>query len=316
MVPNIADLSVIIVNFNTRDFVNICLSSIYARPFVGKLEVIVVDNDSRDGSVEMLRSKFKDVRLILNRRNIGFAAANNQGARIAAGEYFLLLNPDTELLGDALNTLYLFISSHPNVAIVAPLLVDESHSNQASCRKFPTIWQEVVKAVGAPRYLPNHPIFGFSSISDYENDCEIDQPQGACLLVRKDALDSGIVFDEQFYMYYEEVDLCYRIKKRGWGIWFVPGAHVVHFSGKSFSRNMPRMIFHIYRSKFLFFKKHHCFIRQVVIYLLTMYEMVYRCVVYSMMGLLRPERRKECTLRIKGYLRVLIGFSTGRLSES
>jgi GT2 family glycosyltransferase len=303
------------VNFNTRSFIENCLRSIFSCPFAGKSEVIVVDNNSTDGSVEVLRRNFLGVRLIRNQVNVGFAVANNQGLKIATGKYILLLNPDTEILSDALDILYRFIVSHPEAAIVAPMLVDGGHKRQPSCRRFPSVWQEMVKAIGFPKYLPDHPLFGFSNACDYRSAHKIDQPQGACLLARRDALEEDCVFDGRFYMYYEEVDLCYRMRKRGWEIYFVPEARVIHFSGKSFSKNMPRMIFHIYRSKFLFFKKHYGIVTQSLVYFLTIVEMVYRGAIYSFIGLFHYKRRREIKLRLKGYIHVLSRFSAGRISE-
>lgn len=263
----------------------------------------------------MLHRDFPGVRLIPNQENVGFAVANNQGLKIATGRHILLLNPDTEVLPHAVNILHRFMIDHPEAAIAAPMLIDEKHERQPSCRKFPSMRQEIMKAIGFPRYLPDHPLFGFSNFCDYRSVHKIDQPQGACLLIRRDALEEDYVFDSRFYMYYEEVDLCYRVKKRGWEIYFVPEARVVHLSGKSFSKNMERMIFYIYRSKFLFFKKHYGVMKQSLLYLLTIIEMVYRSAIYSLIGLFHYRRREEIGLRLKGYMRVLARFSEGRISE-
>jgi len=309
------EVSIVIVNYNTKDYVARCLKSIYNNKFHAKFEVIVIDNNSTDDSVAVLRQLFPRIRLVENKKNQGFAYANNQGTKAATGNYVLLLNPDTEVLPDALNVLYAFMNNHKDAAIAAPMLVDENRKRQASCRKFPGIWQEIVKAVGFPKYTPDHALLGYCDIRDWGKTQEVDQPQGACLMIRREVLSDGRVFDEDFYMYYEEVDLCYRVRKNGWRIYFVPAARVVHFSGKSFSQNMPRMIFHIYRSKFLFFRKHCDLTKQMFVYVLTLGEMVYRIAVYSVIGIVKRGENQELRFRIKGYRRVFRQFMMGNLDE-
>lgn len=312
---NKAEISIIIVNYNTKDYMMRCLRSIYKNRLAAPFEVIVVDNNSMDGSVAALQRAFPDARIIANRKNLGFAHANNQGMRIAAGQWLLLLNSDTEVLPQALNVLNDFMRNHEEAAIAAPMLVDENGERQISCRRFPGIWQEIVKAVGFAKFMPDHNVLGYCGVVDWSRTQEVDQPQGACLMVRRDALSGGRIFDEDFYMYYEEVDLCYRLRKNGWRIYFVPAASVVHFSGKSFSKNMPRMIFHIYRSRFLYYKKHCSLMKQTAIYLLTLGEMIYRTAVYALIGMMNRSEYDEVRLRIKGYCRVFTHFATGDLAE-
>jgi len=309
------DLSIIIVNYNTKDYIKECLYSIFSNTDDARIEVIVVDNNSHDNSVEMIKKEFSQVKLIANSDNVGFGQANNQGVRTSEGRYLLLLNPDTKILPKSLNILYQFMETHPKVGIAAPMLLNDDLSLQRSCRAFPGLWREFSKALGFFTYMPSHPLFGSSTASRWDHDKiqAVDQPQGACLMIRRDVLEDKDIFDRRFYMYYEEVDLCYRIKKKNWQIYFVPDAKIIHYAGKSFSKNMPRMIYHLYKSKFLFYKKHYNIFKQSMLYFLTLLEMVYRITIFSLIGLIYIERKKEVSLRRQGYLRVLLSFSLGRL---
>lgn len=309
------DLSIIIVNFNTKEYIKNCLNPIFEGLNSVNVEIIVVDNNSADGSVEMLKNDFPMVKLIANDKNVGFGQANNQGVRISKGRYILLLNSDTKILPKSIDILYNFMETHSEVGIAAPKLLNDDLSLQRSCRDFPGLWRDINKALGFFKYLPNHSLFGRIHIKGWDHDKiqQVDQPQGACLIVRRDVLEGEDIFDKQFYMYYEEVDLCYRAKKKNWRIYFIPEAKVIHYSGKSFSKNMPRMIFHIYKSKFLFYKKHFNIIKQSLLYLLILFEMVYRITVYGFIGIVKAQLREEVRLRIKGYCDVLSNFAQGKL---
>lgn len=312
---NTTDLSIVIVNFNTKEYIKTCLNSIFKNVTAIKYEIIVVDNNSNDGSVEMLKKEFPMVKLSANNKNLGFAEANNEGVRLSKGRYLLLLNPDTKVLPNSINLLFKFIENYPDIGIVAPMLLNEDMSLQRSCRIFPGLLYTISKAFGFPKYMPNHPLLGSVRIKGWDHDKikEVDQPQGACLMIRRNILDSNDIFDKRFYMYYEEVDLCYRVKKKKYRIYFIPDAKVIHYSGKSFSKNMPRMIYYMYKSKFLFYKKHFNIIKQSLLYLLILFEMVYRISIYSYIGLTTSQRRKEVKLRIKGYVNVLSNFMNGKL---
>lgn len=312
----VCKLSIIIVSYNTKDYLRKCLHSIHKDTSIDEFEIIVVDNNSKDGSPHMLRKEFPHVRLIENETNKGFAVANNQGFRLSNGTYIVLLNPDTEILSNSMTTLYEFMESHPEAGIAAPMLLNGDMSLQRSCRDFPSLWHDIVKGFGFPKFVPNHPVFGSVHLKGWDHDAvqEVSQPQGACMIVRRDALDVKDIFDDRFFMYYEEVDLCYRVRQNNYKIFFMPDARVIHYGGKSFTKNMPRMIYHMYRSKLLFYKKHFSVVQQAALYFFIPLEMIYRILVYTFIGFWQPRRRAEIRLRIKGYCRVLSIFVRGALS--
>jgi GT2 family glycosyltransferase len=310
------ELSIIVVNFNTKSYLERCVSSIIKNGQSVENEIIVVDNNSSDGSVPLVKKDFPQVRLIENMRNVGFARANNQAIVEAQGVYFLFLNPDAEVLPGALGILVDFIKQRPRVGLVAPMLLNSDGSLQRSCRDFPSLKLELSKAVGLTKNFPQHSLFGHVRRKDWDHDriAEVDQPMGACLLVSRTALEKAGYFDERFFMYYDDVDLCYRIAARGFKIFFIPEAKVIHHLGKSFSKNMPRMLYHIYRSKFLFYKKHYNFIKQFAVYQLTMIEMLYRLAVYGFLSIIKPRDRTEISLRERAYAYIFFRFVTGQLT--
>ena len=230
-------VSVIIVNWNTKEHLRRCLQSLTQHPALRTLhlEIIVVDNASVDGSAEMVRCEFPHVRLIANDRNLGYAAANNQGAKIAKGRYLLLLNPDTIVPKEAIVRLVEFAESHPDAGIVAPKLVYPDGSLQPSVRSFPTPTALLFSALGLDRFFPKSRIFGRYRMTwfRYDQVAEVDQPMASALLVRKNAWEQIGGMDEEMPIFFNDVDFCWRLKKAGWRIYFVPDAVIVHHHGAS-----------------------------------------------------------------------------------
>jgi GT2 family glycosyltransferase len=257
-------LTVIIVSWNTRELLDKCLRSLRAQldgPKLGltDVDVFVVDNMSADGSADMVAANHEWVHLIKNCENRGFAAANNQILGNVKSPYVLLLNPDTELFSGALDKLLQFLEDHPKAGIVAPQLLNSDGSVQRSCRKFPTFSGMSYELLGFSRMMPGVSRFREYKMLDWQHDDEreVDQPEGACLLVRKTVLDQIGIFDEGFFMLFEEVDLCYRAKAAGWEIWFTPSARVVHHYGQSIKQVKAKMILSSHRGLYRFWFKHY-----------------------------------------------------------
>ncbi|HEY9713590.1 MAG TPA: glycosyltransferase, partial [Chroococcales cyanobacterium] len=191
--------------------------------------------------------------------NKGFAAANNQALKVCQGRYVLLLNPDTEIEPGALKTLIDFLDSHPRAAIVAPQLLNSDGSVQRSCRAFPTFSGMLFELIGMSKIFPNQPRFREYKMLDWNHDDErqVDQPEGACLMIRRSVIDAVGILDEGFFMLFEEVDWCYRIKEAGWQIWFTPTARVVHHYGQSIKQVKAKMILSSHRGLYRFWSKHY-----------------------------------------------------------
>jgi len=248
------DLSIIIVNFNTKDLLRNCLNSISKNTKGIDYEIIVVDNASNDGSVEMLKKEFPEVKLICNRENLGFARANNQGIKIAEGRNILFLNPDTWVLNNAISKMVNFIERHKDIGVVgSKLYKNEKREYHPSIRKFTKPIYIFLS------FLPLAKLF-LSIYNKYflnKNRIKIvDWLSGAALLVKRELLDKIGFFDENFFMYSEEEDLCYRAYKSGYKICYFPEAEIIHFKGKSTESRRIESCRYFWESKLYFFQKY------------------------------------------------------------
>lgn len=246
-------VSVCLVSYNTRDLLRACLRSVESSEPAA--EIVVVDNASADGSADLVRREFPDARLIVNRENRGFAAAMNQALRAATGDYLLLLNPDAELVGDALPRLVAFLESRPSVAAVGPRLVYGDGRPQHAAFAFPTLWQVLLDFFPLHGRLLDSPLNG--RYPPAEAPHPIDHPLGACMLLRRAALEDVGLLDEGFFIYAEEVDWCLRAKRRGWEIYHLPEALAVHHAGQATRQARGRMFVELHRSRFRLYRKHY-----------------------------------------------------------
>jgi len=271
-------LSVVVVTWNSACDIDACIDSIdYGHEF----EVIVVDNASTDATPENVR-RHHHIRLIENPRNEGYARANNQGIKLATGEYLLLLNPDTRIELGALDALSLYLDAHPAVGAVAPRLISPDGKTQLSIRSLPTAASLFWELIGLARLFPKNRVFGRWKMKyfDYERTAEVEQPMASCLMLRRTALDSiqlqasssklqapdsglaacGLrleaVMDERFPIFFNDVDLSKRMADAGWKTTYFPDARVVHRHGASTSQVRAKMIRESHRSAFRYLRKH------------------------------------------------------------
>src|ERR1700722_13610608 len=224
-----ASLCIIIVSYNVRDRLRDCLRDLSGQ------RVIVVDNASSDSSAAMVRAEFPAVELIANTDNRGFAAACNQGIAASTEEFILILNPDTLATPAALQALLDVMRAEPHAGACGPRIVNPDGSLQPSCRRFPTLPRLLLDEFGLGKLFPRSKFFGDYRMTWWAHDQlrEVDQLMGAALLLRRAALEQVGTFDERFFMYFEEVDLCLRLRDAGWKVLFVPAAKVIHHGGQS-----------------------------------------------------------------------------------
>ena len=297
------DLSVIVVNWNTRDLLAQCLESIYANPPAGEFEIIVVDNASADGSAAMVRERFSSVTLIENQHNPGFAAANNQAIERALGGYLLLLNPDTVVMSDALDALVRFMDNYPAAGAAGSMLLNSDSSLQLSCHPYPTIGRELWRLLHLDYLYP----LGAYPMEKWPTDRPrmVDTVRGASLLVRKEVIEQVGLLDETFFMYSEEVDWCARINDGGWRIYWVPDSQIVHFGGQSTRQIPTEMFLQLYRAKLMYFRKHggpfsgHLY--KAVLLIASMFRVLFAPVAW----LLMPDKRDEYARTMADYRRLL-----------
>lgn len=267
------DLAIVVVSYNTRALLRACLKSVVASVDQGSLraQVIVVDNASTDDSVAMVSQCFPQAHLIANENNVGFAAANNQALRWLGFDggadapppgqlprYILLLNPDTEVRGQALATLVSFLDAHRQVGAAGARLVYPDGRPQHSAFGFPGIAQTFLDFFPINHRLANSRINGRYPARWYEGGpFPVDHPLGACLMVRREVVEEVGLLDERFFMYCEEIDWCMRIKRLGWGIYCVPQAEVVHREAQSTGQFRQAMFVALWRSRLLLYDKHY-----------------------------------------------------------
>ena len=252
------DVSVVIVNWNTREILRDCLVSVYANTKDVEIEVIVIDNGSSDGSVEMVESEFPQAKIIANTENRGFAAANNQGMAVARGRYVLLLNSDTIVLDGAIDKATAFADSHPRAGITGCRILNRDKTLQPSCFMFPSVLNMLLLGTYLPKVFPKSRFFGREQMTwwDRSDVREVDVVTGCFMLVRREAIEQVGLMDEQFFMYAEETDWCYRFKEAGWQVMFTPDAEINHLGGASAEKVRAKMVLQWRKSMLLFFRKY------------------------------------------------------------
>lgn len=261
------DVSVVVVSFNTRDVLRECLQTLVREAGSVRYETIVVDNASQDGSADMIEQEFPGAALIRSEVNLGFAAANNRGFTIAKGRYVVLLNSDAFLRSGALPKAMEYMDSDPRIGLGGARLVGRDDSWQPSARMFPSLANDLLTLSGLSAKYPHSRLFGRfdRTWADPNQAAEVDWVPGAFSIIPRRVLDSVGYFDESFFLYYEEVDLCRRIKAAGYSIWYWPDVVVVHLGGESsktiehltMSSAGSQLTLWRMRSALLYYRKHH-----------------------------------------------------------
>jgi GT2 family glycosyltransferase len=252
------ELSIVIVSWNVCDLLRACLASIEASREDLRVEVIVVDGGSNDGSPEMVRVAFPEVELVVKKENLGFPKGNNIGISRSSGRYVMLLNPDTEVVDEALGEMLAFADAHPDVGVIGAQLLNPDGSVQSSRRRFPTLATGVFESTWLQPIAPKS-ILRYFYVEDLPDDkvTDVDWVTGACLLARRDVVDAVGLLDEDYFMYSEELDWCRRIKDAGWRVVYFPAAQIIHHVGKSSEQAVTERHINFQRAKLRYFRKYH-----------------------------------------------------------
>ncbi|MBN2020384.1 MAG: glycosyltransferase family 2 protein [Sedimentisphaerales bacterium] len=299
------DVSIIIVNWNTRPILRDCLRSVFEQTSGLEYEVIVVDNASTDGSVKMVKSEFPQAIVIANSDNRGFAAGNNQAIAIAKGRYVLLLNSDTIVLSNAVSKAVVFADAHPNAAAVGCRILNPDGSLQRSCFMFPTLLNMILSSTYLYKLFPRSRFFGRESMTwwDYDTVRAVDVIKGCFMLVRRQAIEQAGVMDQRFFMYCEETEWCFRLKKAGWQIFYTPDAEIIHIHGASTERADGVMYLQQRGSRLLFMRKHGGFPAYVAARILTALFFLARVPYWLGKAIVCRSKRDDCLRRVGLYIR-------------
>lgn len=292
----IMDLSVVIVNYNVALLLDECLQSVKDQTSCSH-EIIVVDNNSSDESVDMLREKHPDIKVIKNQTNVGFAKANNQAFREAKGRYIFMLNPDTIVLNSAVDRLVGFMDNFHEAGACGPKVLNPDWSLQRNCHHFPTVSMRLVEHLQLAKKYPSSKLFGkeFMTYWNYDEIRPVNWITGCALLLRSSILKDLGMLDEQYFMYSEETDICYRMNKAGYRVMFYPEAEIIHYWGRSVVSLDNEEIYsdsaikYLLESKYYFFKKNYGYIWLI---LLEIVDIAFYISVYTK-NMFRKDKKKR-----------------------
>jgi len=271
-------LSIVLVCWNNKAYLDPCLESLYTTGMRHPFDVIVVDNGSTDGSQQMLAEKYPQVKIIQNDKNLGLGKASNQGIEATQGRFILLLNNDTLVNGPSFDAMVDFLEKDPTVGAVGGKVLNPDGSVQSCYNYFSTIGEEFLIATRLGElFRPGYP-----AVMDADEIKSVDWLTSACLMIRRAALDEVGLLDENYFIYGDEADLQYRIKKAGWEIYYLPDATTIHYGGRSMTRWPRRKL--VYRGKLLFYKKHYgslkTFLLRVILGIISFVKMLYWSILY------------------------------------
>lgn len=309
------DISIIVVNWNTVDMLRDCLTSVVQNLDDLDAEVIVIDNASSDGSQEMVEREFQNVVLIKNKENVGFAAANNQGFRIAKGEYVLLLNSDTIVHGDVLKQSVNYLAEHKSVGAMGCRVLNTDGSVQLTCSEFPTLTNLLVMSSGlwklkSPRW------FGKYLMTDWQRDSErsVEVISGCYLLLRQEVIREVGPLDEHFFFFGEETDWCYRIRSAGWQLMFAPVGEITHHGGGSVKKLNHKRDLLLTNSKVKLHRKHGGLVAASVCWLILAFFNATRAVFWTLRNMVSSSPvTKERALHFRRVFLALGNAWSGRI---
>jgi hypothetical protein len=310
----------VIVSWNAKRYLAECLESLEHQCGTVHAEVIVVDNASSDGSPDLIARQFPHVRLIRNTENTGFARANNVGIRCSGGEYICLVNSDVTFVSDCFAPMVRYMQEHPDVALLGPKMLSAEGEVRRSTMRFPTVWNSFCRALGLDGAFRGSRFFGGQLMADFDHQHTVDAEvlNGWFWMARRSAVDEVGLLDEQFFMYGEDIDWCYRFRQAGKRIVFFAEAEAIHYGGASSANAPVRFYLEMYRAGWQFWRKHHGRIAQAGFLASIGVHHILRAAGYAVLYLARPSQRAQNQLKIQrslACLRWLQGVCFGKPKE-
>jgi GT2 family glycosyltransferase len=299
MVQNSMDISVVIVAWKAKPYVELCLDSLEKAPPQRSMEVLVVDNASGDGTVEMIETKYPWVKLIKSAENLGFSRGNNVAIRQCQGRYIALVNPDVIVFPGCLDALADFLDQNPKVGDVGPRVFNPDMTMQSTCRRFPTLWNNFCDSSGLATRFKGKRIFAGEHMFYFPHDrtLAVDVIVGCFSFIRREAFDQVGLLDEELFMYGDDVDWCRRARNAGWEMVFYPGAQAIHDRGKTTAPYPVRFAVAQQRSVLHYWKKHHGFLGVLGIRSLMVFHHLLRYVAALVTSLGRSQIGSERAVR-------------------
>jgi GT2 family glycosyltransferase len=313
--PQVIDLSIVIVNWNTRDMTLDCLRSMTAQLGAHSSQIIVVDNCSHDDSVEAILSEFPAVTVMVNQENLGFAKANNRGMRECTGHYVCLINSDVLLRDGCLPLLYDYMEHHPEIGVLGPRILNRDLTLQESCKQFPTLWNSFCRALALDTIFPSCRLFSSQLMKywSHEDTRPVDILSGCFWMVRREALEAVGRLDERFFMYAEDKDWCKRYWSAGWPVVYYPGAEAIHLAEGSSSRDPVRFYLEMNRANLRYWRKHYGLGGQLAIHAILLLHNSLRIFAAFAVCVLRPSQRESAFLKLRRSTAVMKSLLSGAL---
>lgn len=307
------NVSIIIVNWNAREPLHNCLKSICTHEREVDYEIIVVDNASTDGSVEMVKKAWPSVALVQNSKNLGFAQANNIGIHQSTGQYVCLINPDVVVLQGCIRNLIEFMDRNPRVGMTGPRILNPDLTLQPSCRHFPSIWNNLCQALALNHLLPKSRFFSGSFMNYWAHDTlqKVDTIGGMFWMVRRQAINEAGFLDEDFFLYGEDIDWCRRFHAAGWDIMFYPGAEAVHLGGASSSIAPIKFYIEMQKADLQYWRKHHGRVGKAGYMVVTLLNNALRAVARTLQYMFCPPARETACFKLRrslAYIRWVFRF--------
>jgi len=296
------DISIIIVNYNTKQILLQCLESLYRENKRCFLEIIVVDNASTDGSPEAVEQKFPNVIVIRNEKNLGFSRANNIGIMHCKGQYLCLVNSDIEVLSDCLEQMYCYMEDHNSIGILGPKILNPDLSLRVNCKTFPNLWKTFCRSLALNKIFPTSELFSDVLMTYFPHDVirSVDVVPGCFLMVRREAMDKVGLLDENFFIYAEDKDWCRRFRTAGWDVVFFPYAEVIHYAGKSAAAAPVRFLIERLKSNSYYWGKYHSRPAQIMYSGLLLLHYLIRTLGALVASIVKPSQKLKYLSQLQG----------------
>ncbi len=298
---NVKEISIVIVNWNTKEYLNRCLESIIKDTKNYNTEIIVVDNDSTDGSVEFINNIFTDIKVINNDVNLGFAKGNNIGIKECTGKYVCLINPDVVVLNGCFTQLYKYMEQNPEIGLIGPQILNSEGLIQRSCMSFPTLWNNFCNAFALDSLFPRMKLFSSLMMRYWGHNtiCTVNVINGCFWMVRKKAIRQVGLIDERYFMYAEDIDWCKSFSECNWKIVFFPDAKAIHIGAASSSKSPIRFYIEMKIANLKYWEKYHNKASWICLFLIICVNQLFRMFVYGFLFLILFSKNEDVKNKLR-----------------